>query len=125
VPNGLKLRPKHFSKGGEKFSFALLYGHAYLGANCAPVPTPSSPDKTIQPSQSKVLCTKERDDIRPQTKSVRAPVVFGLYCPSSQNLIKKILHELTVNSQGWLNPFSRIVGFSVTRQLHIITSPDT
>jgi len=46
--------------------------------------------KSFQPSQSKVLCTKERDDIRPQTKNVRAPVVFGLYCSSSQNMIKKI-----------------------------------
>ena len=45
--------------------------------------------KPFQPSQSKVLCTKERDDIRMQTKNVRTPVVFGLYCPSSQNLIKK------------------------------------
>jgi len=45
--------------------------------------------KSFQPSQPNVLCTKERDDIRPQTKNVRAPVVFGLYCPSSQNLIKK------------------------------------
>jgi len=35
------------------------------------------------------------------------------------------LHEITVNSQGLLNPFSRIFGFSVTPQLHIIRSPDT
>jgi len=32
--------------------------------------------------------------------NIRAPVVRGLYCPSSQNLIKKALHEITVNSQG-------------------------
>jgi len=88
MSNSFKLRPKHFSKGSKKFSCALLYGRAYLGANCAPVPTPSSPDKAIQPSQVKVLCTKERVDILPQTKNVRAPVVFCLYCPSSQNLIK-------------------------------------
>ena len=44
--------------------------------------------KPFQPSQSKVLCTKERDDIRPQAKNVRIPAVFGLNCPSSQNLIK-------------------------------------
>jgi len=24
-----------------------IYGHAYLGVNCAPVPTPLSPDKAI------------------------------------------------------------------------------
>jgi len=29
-----------------------------------------------------------------------APVVRGLYYPSSQNLIKKALHEITVNSQS-------------------------
>jgi len=52
--------------------------------------------------------------------------LFRVYnCPSSQNLIKIFLHEIAVNSQCYLNPFSRIVGFSVTPQLHIITSPDT
>jgi len=32
--------------------------------------------------------------------NVKIPVVRGLYYPSSQNLIKKALHEITVNSQG-------------------------
>jgi len=32
--------------------------------------------------------------------NVRAPVVRGLYCHSSQNLIKKALHEITLSSQG-------------------------
>jgi len=40
-------------------------------------------------------------------------------------VVKKALHEITVNSQGYLDPFSRIVGFSVTPQRHIMTSPDT
>jgi len=31
--------------------------------------------------------------------SIRAPVVHGLYCPSSQNLMKG-LHEITVNTAG-------------------------
>jgi len=56
--------------------------------------------------------------------SIRATVIFSLYCSSSQNLIK-ILHEITVNNQGELDRFSRIFGFSVTPQLQIITSPDT
>jgi len=47
MSNGFKLRPKHFSKGGKKFSCAPIYGHAYLGASCAPVPTPSPPDNDI------------------------------------------------------------------------------
>ena len=55
--------------------------------------------------------------------NVRALVVRGIYCPSSQNVIKKALLEITVNSQGELNAFSRIVGSSVTPQLHVITSP--
>jgi len=56
--------------------------------------------KPFQTSQSNVLCTKERDDTRPQTENVRAPV-FSVYIGlSSQNLIKKSLHEITVNSQG-------------------------
>jgi len=37
--------------------------------------------------------------------NTRAPVVRGLYCPSPQNLIKKALHEITVNNQGSLNLF--------------------
>jgi len=32
--------------------------------------------------------------------NIRAAVVHLLYCASSQNLIKKSLHEITVNSQG-------------------------
>jgi len=35
---------------------------------------------------------------------------------------EKILHEITVNNQCYLNPFSRIVGFSVTPQLHVTFS---
>jgi len=31
---------------------------------------------------------------------VRAAVVRSLYCTFSHNLIKKALHEITVNSQG-------------------------
>jgi len=30
----------------------------------------------------------------------KAPVVCGLHYPFSQNLMKKALHEITVNSQG-------------------------
>jgi len=54
--------------------------------------------------------------------NIRAPVVRGLYCPSSQILIEKTLHEITVNSQGQLNRFSLTVGSSVTPQRHTITS---
>jgi len=46
MSNSLKLRPKHFSKGSSP-SASLIYGPAYLVANCAQIPTLSSPDKTI------------------------------------------------------------------------------
>ena len=55
----------------------------------------------------------------------RTPVVRGLYCLSSQNLMKKALYEITVNSQGQLNPFSPMIGSSVTPQRHITTLHDT
>jgi len=42
-----KLHTKHFSEGAKHFPAPPIYGYAYLGANCAPVPTPSSPDKAI------------------------------------------------------------------------------
>jgi len=45
--NSFKLRPKHLFKGAENFPALPIYGHAYLGASFAPVPTPSSPDKAI------------------------------------------------------------------------------
>jgi len=89
MSNSFKLHPNIFPRGAESFPAPPIYRNAHMGANCAPVPAPSSPDKAISAIHSKeVLCTKERDDIRPQTKNVTAPVVFGLYCPSSQNLIK-------------------------------------
>jgi len=47
MSNSFKLRPKHFYKGAKKFPAPPIYGHAHLGANCAPIPTPSSPDKAI------------------------------------------------------------------------------
>jgi len=36
-------------------------------------------------------------------------VFRGLLCPSSENLMKKSLHEITANSQELLNPCSPIV----------------
>jgi len=32
--------------------------------------------------------------------NVTDPVVRGLYCPSTQNLIQKAMHEITVHSQS-------------------------
>jgi len=52
-------------------------------------------------------------------------VFRGFYCPSSENLMEKALHEITANSQGELHPFSPIFGSLATPQRHIIRSPDT
>ena len=53
----------------------LFWNQGYLahllGSNCAPILTPPSPDKVVSPSQSKLLRTKERDDIRPQITTKR------------------------------------------------------
>jgi len=56
--------------------------------------------------------------------NVTNPVVRGLYCPSTQKLIQKARHEITVNSQSHLNLFSPIVRSLAILQRHIITSPD-
>jgi len=45
--NSFKLHPKHFSKGGKNFLAPPIYGHAYLGANFAPVPALYLPEKAI------------------------------------------------------------------------------
>jgi len=90
MSNHFKLHPKHFSKGGENFPAPLFAGMLTCGLivpQSLHVPRQTKPFK---PSQPKILCTKERDDIRPQPKNVRTPVVFGLYCSSSQNLIKNL-----------------------------------
>jgi len=50
-PNFLKLCPVVLSYVQHLFPRAARppsYGPAHLGANCAPVPTPSSPDKPFQ-----------------------------------------------------------------------------
>ena len=48
--------------------------------------------------------------------------LFSVHIALLSKSDKKILHEITVNSQCYLNPFSRIVGFSVTPQLHMTFS---
>jgi len=51
--------------------------------------------------------------------NISAFAIRGLYCSSSKNLVKKALHEITVNIQGYLYPFS-IVGCLATSH-HKIT----
>jgi len=51
------------------------------------------------PSQKSFEQRKEMTfDRRPA--NIEASVIRGLYCPSSQNLMEKALHEITVNSEG-------------------------
>jgi len=58
MSNSFKLRPKHFSKIANNFPALPIYGHTYLGANCAPAPAPSSPDKAISAISVKRLLHK-------------------------------------------------------------------
>ena len=118
------------------------FWHTYLGSKYAPVITPSSPDKAFPLSQSKVLRTKERDDdIRQVSSSLPFVHLFplfdcrlqnitdlvfrGLYCPSSQNLIKRLCIKSLQKVKDSLNHFPPINGSLTTPQPHIITSPDT
>jgi len=57
--------------------------------------------------------------------NITGPVVRGLYYHPTNNLIKKNLHEVTVNSQRQLDPFFPIVKSLAKSQRHIITSPAT
>jgi len=53
--------------------------------------------------------------------NVTDPVLRGLFCPSTQNLIRKALFEVTAISQSKLNLFSPIVRSLATLQQHIIS----
>jgi len=53
MSNSFKLRSKHFSMGANNFLALPIYGHAYLGANFAPVSAPSSPGKIISAISAK------------------------------------------------------------------------
>jgi len=52
------------------------------------------------PSQKSFEQNKEMTFGR-RLANVTDPVVRGLYCPSTQHLIEKALHEITVNSQSF------------------------
>jgi len=79
---------KTFFQGGRKIFLRPLFTGCLFGANCAPVPTLSSPDKAISAISVKSLLHKGKRwySTADYCKNVRAAVVFGLYCPSSQNL---------------------------------------
>jgi len=102
----------------QKFLTYLLWDQLPL------VPAPSYPSKAIHPTQSKVLSTKDRDDIRPQTTKHYWCGSSRLKLPLHWKSDKKDLPEIKV-IQNYLNPFSSIVRSLATPQRHIITSPDT
>jgi len=87
-PNSLNYIQNIFPTGRNIFLRPLFTGMLTWGPIVPQSLQLPRQTKPFQQFPSKVLCTKQRDDIRPQTKNVRAPVVFGLYCPSFQNLIK-------------------------------------
>jgi len=90
-----------------------------------PVPTPSFRAKSILPTLSQ-KSFKQRREMRFACRlaNIIGPVVRGSYCFPTQNLMKKALHEITLNSQTKLNLFSPIVPSLATLQRHNIASPD-
>jgi len=72
----------------------------YLGAILSnPSAFLSSQSHFPRPSEKSFEQSKEITFDR-RLANVNDPVVRGLYCPSTQNLIQKALHEITVNSQS-------------------------
>jgi len=69
-----------------------------LGSNCTPVFTPSSPEKA--PTSQKFLEQRKEMTFDRRLQNITDLVFRGLYFSSSENLMKKTLHEITANNQG-------------------------
>jgi len=83
------------------FVFKLGFFNALAWGEIVPqsLHLPLQPKPFPPPSQKSFEQRKEMTFDR-RLANIAAPVIRGLYCPSSQNLAKKALHEITVNSQG-------------------------
>jgi len=99
----------------------ICYEHTWEWEAIAPSPyTLHVRSHFLQPSQKSFEQRTEMTfDLR--LANITDPVVRDFYGPSTQNLMKKALYEITVNSQGWLNPFSHTFRSLATPQRHIIT----
>jgi len=88
MSNSFKLRPKHFSKGGEKFSCAPYLRACLLGGQLCPSPyTFSARQSHFSHLSQKFFAQRKEMTFNRRLKTL-APVVFGVYCLSSQNLIQ-------------------------------------
>jgi len=74
-----------------------FFKYTYLRGNCATVPTPSSPDKAIYTISVKSPLNKGR-----RWHSIADQQTLGLrfLLPFISKSDKKVLHEITVYSQG-------------------------
>ena len=71
----------------------------HLGGNCAPVLHLPLQSKPFPPPSQKSFEQRKEMTFDRRLANIAAPVVRGIYCPS-QNVVKKALNEITVNSQG-------------------------
>jgi len=75
-----------------------LFKHTWGHFSSNPSTFLSTQSHFPHPSQKSFEQNKEITFDR-KLANVTDPVVRGLYCPSTQNLIQKALHEITVNNQ--------------------------
>jgi len=83
-----------------------FFKHTYLGGNCPPVSKPFSPAKAISSHRSQ-KSFEQRTEITFDRRLVNVAglVIQGLYCPPTQNLMEKTLHEITEIFKASLNLF--------------------
>jgi len=74
----------------KNFPAPPIYGHAYLGVNLPQSLHLTRQTKPFQPSQSNVLCTKERGDIRLQTNILGLQLFLIYIAPPLKIWWKKI-----------------------------------
>jgi len=84
--NNFKLRPKHYSKEGENFSCAPYLRVCLLGGQLCPSPYTFLARQTHFSEKS--FAQRKEMTFDRRLKTLGFPVVFGLYYPFSQNLLK-------------------------------------
>jgi len=109
--------------GSSSVCLEIRFFDTYLGVQFRPSPCNfiSRQSDFPDPSQTFLEERKEMTFDR-RLANITGPVLVfrGLYCPSSENLMKKALHKITA-----FNLFYPIVGSLATPQRHIITSTDS
>jgi len=91
------------------------FWHTYLGGNCAPFPTPSSPDEVISAIPIKLPFEQKKEmTFDGRLPNARAPVVRNLYCRSSQTWHLGIGEEDFAGA-GKFPPLNWMVVFPIDR----------